>query len=185
MTTKPARAPVAYPPTLAPDLWDPKPAAPGHRFALGRMAHGSGAPNPLFVLGMNPSYADEVASDVTVNRVIAASAQLGYSGWLMLNLYPERASSPAKLHAFDQAMSDDNCSVIEYFINEFGVREIFGAWGDLPNATIRRAKPPVLRTVASLGARIFYFGQLTGKGEPRHLNPRRGKLDLSAPKNSL
>lgn len=180
MTTR-----VAYPPALAPNVWDPSPALPDHRFALGHLATTPSLSGPLFVLGMNPSHANDRTSDTTVNRVIEASILLGYSGWLMLNLYPERASSPVNLRSFDQKLSDENCSTIKGFIEAYKVREIFGAWGNPPNATIRKARPAVLQAVATTGARIFYFGNLTAKREPRHLNPRRGKLDLSAPKRYL
>lgn len=102
---------------------------------------------PLVVLGMNPSYANEHTSDRTVNRAAAASVQLGYSGWAMLNLYPERATRPNCLGAFDSKLSDNNCRAIKRFFVANGVAEIFGAWGNPPNQTIRRAKLSVLSVV--------------------------------------
>lgn len=141
--------------------------------------------SPLVVLGMNPSYANESISDTTVNRAAGASVELGYDGWVMLNLYPERATRPKELGAFNQNLSDENCRAIARVVTTLGVREIFGAWGNPPNATIRRAKPAVLSTLSHLGVRIFYFGELTTKDEPRHLTPRGGRLDLTATKYYL
>ena len=120
-----------------------------------------------------------------MSNVVAASIQLGYAGWVMLNLYPDRASSPASLSAFNQNLSIANCAVITQFLTRHGISEIWGAWGDIPNPTIRRAKPAVLQALSSLGARVFYFGELTAKSEPRHLNPRGPKLDVTAPKHYL
>lgn len=166
-----------------PDFWLPNPPEADYRYALGRLGRIPASSNSLVVLGMNPSHASELKSDATVNNVVAASAKLGYTGWVMLNLYPERASSSANLRAFDQHVSDSNAAFIEQFLRAHGITEVLGAWGDLPNSTIRRAKPAVLQALASVGARIFYFGALTAKGEPRHLNPRGPKLDMTAPKH--
>lgn len=173
---------VAYPTAHAPNFWDPDPAIPNHRSVLGQLDQGLPQSRPLVVLGMNPSYANNTISDATVNRVAEASIQLGYSGWAIVNLYPERATQPKNLGAFDQRLCDDNCIQIERFIKSYGIDESFGAWGNPPNATIRLAKPQVLRVVRGLGVRIFHFGNLTTKGEPRHLTPRRGRLDLSGPR---
>ena len=67
----------------------------------------------------------------------------------------------------------------------YGATEVFGAWGDVNSATIRKAKPEVLSVLSRMGVRIFYFGDLTAKGEPRHLNPRGPRLDLRASKQYL
>lgn len=58
------------------------------RFALGRI----GA-SPLVVICMNPSAAREESSDMTINKIIHASKVLGNDGWIVFNLYPERATN--------------------------------------------------------------------------------------------
>jgi len=173
----------AYPGGREPDFWSPNPRELEYRYALGRLGANATASDPLVVMGMNPSHANEISSDATVNNVISASAQLGYTEWIMLNLYPERASSPADLHGFDPVLSDSNCAFIRQFVQGHGISEIWGAWGDLPNSTIRQAKRQVLQTLSGLGTRIFFFGEPTAKGEPRHLNPRGPKLDVTAQKH--
>lgn len=185
MTPKTPRAVVAYPRGQEPDFWNPNPAEPKYRYALGRLAPKSVASKPLVVMGMNPSHANEFTSDGTVNNVIAASVQLGYTGWVMLNLYPKRESSPSKLGAFDKKLSDANCAVIARLIKKHAISEIWGAWGDLPNPTIRVAKAAVLNALSPLHTRVFYFGDLTLKREPRHLHPRGPKLDVTAQKHYL
>jgi hypothetical protein len=179
------RAIVPYPGGRQPNSWNPNPSEPTHRFVLANMAPGQVGSELLAVMGMNPSHANEFVSDATVNNLIAASDQLGRPGWAMLNLYPERASSPADLRAFDQNLLDANCDAISQFIQVNRISEVWGAWGDIPNATIRRAKAAVRKTLARLGTPVFYFGDLTAKGEPRHLNPRSHKLDVTAQKSYL
>lgn len=185
MPLKSRRRTVPYPPTLSPTFCDPDPGIPGHRFVLGKLSASAGRVNPLVVLGMNPSHADMTESDDTVNRVAHSSVELGYSGWTMLNVYPERATRPAELMPFDKELSDLNCVAIERFLTTNRVREVFGAWGNPPNATIRQARPEALAVLADLGVRIFYFGTLTKKKHPRHLRPRGSALDLTATKSYL
>ncbi|WES65829.1 DUF1643 domain-containing protein [Microbacter sp. GSS18] len=166
-------------------MWDPAPARANHRFALGRPANAGQSPGTLFVVGMNPSHANEVTSDTTVNLAIEASVELKCSGWVMLNLYPERASSPSNIGAFDQTLSDQNCAVIERVLRQHGATEVFAAWGDLKSAAVRKAKPHVLGVFAKLGVRPFYFDRLTVARQPRHLHSRGPKLDLQAPRHYL
>lgn len=161
-------------------MWDPVPARASHRFALGRPATGGHSDGTLFVVGMNPSHANEITSDATVNFI-----ELKYSGWVMLNLYPERASSPANIGAFDQTLSDENCAAVERVLLRHGATEVFAAWGDLKSAAVRQAKPHVLGVFAKLGVRPFYFDRLTLARQPRHLHTRGPKLDLHAAKHYL
>ena len=134
---------------------------------------------------MNPSYADEQVADKTVNRIIRASVEHGYSGWIMLNLYPERATKPKDLQPYDANLSAANCAAIAEILVEHGVTEILGAWGGLAHATIRRAKKDVLAQLVTLGVRLFSFDTPTSGGEPRHPTPRTGPLPMLGPKRYL
>jgi Uncharacterized protein conserved in bacteria len=173
-----------YPTGQTPTFWDPYPSVATHRFALGRTTQASRANPPLAVIGMNPSHANEHSSDKTVNRIIEASVDLGYKGWIMLNLYPERATSRRDLSAFDPALSRANCAAIEQVLTACGVSEVLGAWGN-PNSTIRRAKDDVRSTLTRLGVRVFYLDDLTDANEPRHPAPRTGRLPMTGPKRYL
>lgn len=137
------------------------------------------------VIGMNPSHASDANSDDPIDRVIAASIQLGYDGWMMLNLYPERASKPSALNSFDQTLSDANCAAVARAIGGLGATEVLGAWGGIPNATIRAARTAMVGELARLGVRIFHFGTTTLGGQPRHLRPRGPALSLTGPRRYL
>lgn len=179
-----ARGELHYPSGQEPNYWLPDPASARYRFVLGSLASPA-ASNPLVVIGMNPSHASDAVSDRTVNKVIAASLDLGYSGWTILNLYPERAASPKRLSPFDQSLSDRNCEAIAKFVTAHSIGEVFGGWGNPPHPTIRQARDAVLAELRRLGTRVFYLGGLTKRGQPRHPNPRRGAWDLTGPKNYL
>lgn len=139
----------------------------------------------LVVVGMNPSHATEKQSDATVNVIANGSACLGYAGWLMLNLYPERSPKPGNLGTFDKSLSDNNCAALVDVVTTYGVNEVLGAWGDLRHDTLRRARNEVLGTLSALNTQVFHFGTLTMKGEPRHPSPRGRRYDFRAQKTYL
>ena len=62
------------------------------RYTLGR----SGA-RPLLVIGLNPSTATQEKLDPTVTRVEKVAQQCEFDGFVMLNLYPVRATDPKDL----------------------------------------------------------------------------------------
>jgi hypothetical protein len=134
---------------------------------------------------MNPSYADDQITDRTVNRIIRASIDHGYSGWIMLNLYPERATRPRELQPYDAKLSAANCAVIAEVLRGHGVTEVLGAWGGLTHPTIRHAKRDVLAQLAMLGVKLFSLDSLTSGNEPRHPTPRTGPLPMRGPKHYL
>ena len=53
--------------------------------------------NPLIVIGLNPSTADEEKPDQTMKRVVSLMEINGFDGFVMLNLYPLRTPYPKKL----------------------------------------------------------------------------------------
>lgn len=162
------RKSLTFPPGENPDYWNPNPEHTDHRFAIGRVLTPTKSQNPLVVIAMNPSYANHTESDRTVNTVIAASSTLGHDGWMMLNLYPERATKPQNLNRFDAALWAQNWTAIEDVLNTFGVTEVLGAWGDPPNSTIREAKKETLKAFKARGTNVYYFEQLNASGNPRH-----------------
>ena len=169
---KKGRQPLRFPPGEQPDHWNPNPESPDHRFALGRVLTPTRSQNPLVVIAMNPSYADHSESDKTVNTVIAASSMLGHDGWIMLNLYPERATNSRHLRDFDASLWAQNWTAIEQVLDTFGVSEVLGAWGNPQHRTIRQAKTSMLAALTARGASVYYFGDPTAQGNPRHPTPR-------------
>lgn len=171
-----------YPAGQEPDYWDPDPSVPGYRFALGRVSGSSPDAPPLIAVCMNPSHAREDRSDKTVNRLIEASEDHKYSGWIMLNLYPERSPKPSELGQFDATLSAENKEAIAKVLSLFNAMEVLGAWGDLQTETLRAAKRDLLPHLALLGVQVFTLDSLTTKGNPRHPSPRGSYLPMLGPK---
>lgn len=175
---------IAYPAGHEPDLWTPDPEEQTQRFALGWTAATSTDAPPFIAICMNPSYAAHDRADKTVNRLIRASTDNGYPGWVMLNLYPERATDASNLSAYDAGLSAANCAAIEDVLTRYGATEVLGAWGGLKHATLRQAKIDVLNTLDQLSTRLFMFDGLTS-GEPRHPTPRGTPLLMRGEKRYL
>lgn len=177
---------IAYPVGQEPDFWDPVPGHPGHRFALGRISGSTPAAPPLIAIGMNPSHAREDQSDKTINRLIKASTDLdSYSGWLMLNLYPERWPKPSALSEYDPELSAANCEAIERVLLHCGATEVLGAWGNIPHRTLKLARVDVLALLNRMGVRMFTLDPLTALGNPRHPHPPGRPLPMLGPKQYI
>lgn len=165
-----------------PDFWDPDPGVDSHRFALGNASRASTGAPPLIAIGMNPSHAAETQADRTVNRLIEASVRRGYSGWVMLNLYPERSPRPSQLSTYDPALSALNCAAIEQVLLRHGTTEVLGAWGNMPHRTLKRAKLDVQALLDRMGVKVFTWDPLTQEGNPRHPSPPGRPLPMLGPK---
>ena len=177
---------IAYPTGQEPDFLDPYPGNDDYRFALGKIAGSSPAAPPLVVIGMNPSHARESRSDNTVNHVISVARRDGYSGWLMLNLYPERSPKPSCLNPYDATFSTANCAAIERLLGQLGVTEVLAAWGNLGGSnTLKRAQPDLMALMRRFGIRMFTLDPLTIEGNPRHPHPPGRPLPMLGPKRYL
>ena len=51
----------------------------------------------IFVIGLNPSTANESSPDPTMQFTMRIAEYNGYDGFIMLNLYPLRATKPKDL----------------------------------------------------------------------------------------
>ncbi|MDR2579573.1 MAG: DUF1643 domain-containing protein [Fibromonadaceae bacterium] len=141
-----------------------------YRFLLGRLD--KDGKKPLVALCMNPSAANDKWSDATVNIVIEASKELGYSGWLVVNIYPEREPNQRKLGEFKDDLAKKNIKAIKDFLLERKITEVWGAWGDLKCKSLKRAKEMILEMLKEQKIKIFHFADTTKLGNPRHPNPR-------------
>ena len=135
------------------------------RYVLGEKGE-----NPLIVIGVNPSTATPGILDNTLRNVKAWSKRLGYDGWMMLNLYPQRATNPDDLHKqanewiFKRNMFHSQNS-LKHFKRPL---TIWAAWGPL---IIKR---PYLKDGLQGLYNIFqhenwvHIGKLSVKGHPHH-----------------
>lgn len=140
------------------------------RFALGFDSH-----NPLFVIGVNPSTADDNKPDATIRRVIGYAKLNNFDGFIMLNVYPQRATNPNNL---DKECNKDlhiiNIEHIKLIISKHANATILVAFG---NAIEKRAYlipcfNDIIDSLINYNIKWVQIGSPTKEGNPRH--PSRG-----------
>lgn len=145
-----------------------------YRYALGKIGM-----NPLVVICMNPSAAKEDFSDMTINRIIKASEILNHDGWIVFNLYPERATDARNLEEYSVNVGRDNIEIIRKFLIKHSIDEVWGAWGNTNGiGTLKVAREGILNMLGEINVRVYYFGTLSKEGNPRHPLQRNEKIDF-------
>lgn len=137
------------------------------RYTLGR----SGS-RPLIAIGLNPSTATQERADPTVARVQRVAELHGFDGFVMLNLYPVRATDyrtlPAKVNA---VAFERNLQVIEEIVSQHKRPTIWATWGQ-----------PVVHHVYFLRARDSLYERL---GRYRPAWRRLGSLTATRDRSPL
>lgn len=128
----------------------------------------------LYVIGVNPSTASNLKLDPTLKNVEAFVNILGFDSFMMLNLYPQRATLPQNLHKRKNTEHFNlNIQMIEKYAHSNPT--IWAAWGDL--ITIRpylaEALAEIKKIFEPLNPRWIQYDDHTKKGHPRH--PSRKK----------
>lgn len=117
------------------------------RFALGQILNPNG--RTLLCFGINPSKASPEEPDNTIRKIIQISNYNGYDNWIMLNIYPQRATDPAALHPeCDTALAKENMLRIKRITEEYSDSDILLAYGNL--ITKRKYLKPCLNEILSM-----------------------------------
>ena len=88
--------------------------------------------NVLIVIGFNPSTADKDKKDPTMGSVLYHAENNGYDGFVMLNLYPLRSTSPDKLpNEIDPVIHQQNIKHINSILSKYPESDILLAYGNL------------------------------------------------------
>jgi hypothetical protein len=96
-----------------------------------RFVLGTAGENPLVCFGINPSIAEPDNLDPTLLRVQKYASQNDFDSWIMLNIYPQRATLPKDIHIeIDNDLHKQN---IEYIIQilERKHLQLWAAWGEI------------------------------------------------------
>lgn len=136
------------------------------RYTLGR----SGS-NPLLVIGLNPSTATPEKLDPTVTRVAKVAQQCGFDGFVMLNLYPVRATKPNDLPPkADPIAYERNLEEIEKVVAQYPSPTIWATWGEsvVNRPYLLQARDALHKRLQSHTPQWRRFGDLTASGHPRH-----------------
>ena len=135
------------------------------RFILGTKGE-----RPLICFGINPSTATPQKLDNTVNTVRLQAGQNGYDSFIMLNVYPLRATNPNDLpKEHCPSLADENLTQITQLING-GTYTLWAAWG-----TLIGKRPYLLPMVQEIithdslkNCKWLSRGKITKDGHPHH-----------------
>jgi hypothetical protein len=125
----------------------------------------------LFVVGLNPSTADDKKPDRTIRRVMGFAKDNGFDSFVMLNLYPQRATKPTDLDKqIDLQILNENIDEIQNIISEIPNPTILAAWS--ATISVRRYFKECIQQLneATKDKNINWrkLGESTKEGHPRH-----------------
>ena len=134
------------------------------RFILGE----SGA-NPIICFGINPSTANDIKYDPTILKIRKIASENNCDSWVMLNLYPQRATNPNDMHKkADNDLKIKNYEVIRSVFNIYPNALTLASWGNAIEK--RKYLKDCLKEILAIDPDRKWVcrGKLTVKGNPRH-----------------
>ena len=149
-----------------------KPWIYDHDEPLTRYSLGQEGSNPLICFGVNPSTAKPEDLDPTVASVARYAKTEGYDGWLMFNLYPQRATNPNNMHKyFQKNIHDKNVKAISDLLKALpNGLDVWCAWGTLieKRPYLSRCLKDIYEVLAENNCRHFTRGNISKAGHPHH-----------------
>lgn len=134
------------------------------RFILGE----SGA-NPIICFGINPSTANDIKYDPTILKIRKIASENNCDSWVMLNLYPQRATNPNDMHIeADNDLKIKNYKVIRSVFNTYPNALTLASWGNAIEK--RKYLKDCLKEILAIDPDRKWVcrGKLTVRGNPRH-----------------
>lgn len=135
------------------------------RYVLGEI----GTKN-LICIGINPSTATPESLDNTLKKVQKFASNKGYDGWIMLNVYPQRATNPKCIHTeINDSIHQENLKQIQLLIQEYPNFDVWASWGTLINKRpfLKKCLVDVAEVLGS-DRNWLHLNELTKKGHPKH-----------------
>lgn len=120
---------------------------------------------PLHWLMLNPSTADEVKNDPTVERCERRARMWGYGGSVVFNIFAYRATDPKDMRAQADPVGPENDQWIAELARESQTIDIVAGWGEHGAHMDRGAA--VLEIFRSMQGRISAL-KVNASGHPAH-----------------
>lgn len=127
--------------------------------------------NHLLCFGVNPSTASPESLDNTIKSVDRIAKRHLFGSFIMLNIYPQRATDPNDLHSHcDTYLHEQNLLHIDKYLSIGENRNVLAAWGNLINK--RPYLKSCLRDIYVISERYncewYHIGPLLKNGHPHH-----------------
>ena len=134
------------------------------RFILGEVGE-----NPIICFGINPSTANDIKYDPTILKIRKIASENNCDSWVMLNLYPQRATNPNDMHKkADNDLKIKNYKVIRSVFNTYPNALTLASWGNAIEK--RKYLKDCLKEILAIDPDRKWVcrGKLTVRGNPRH-----------------
>lgn len=136
-----------------------------------RFVLGTEGKNTLIVMSINPSHGSPTQTTPTLGTIRHIAADYGYDSWIVLCLYPQRATHLNELAEMpDQALIEENDRVINEVLSRYPNHKIWAAWGTHYND--RYYFPQCLENIVKIADKYhdtwMNYGPLDDGGTPRY-----------------
>ncbi|MGI6110124.1 MAG: DUF1643 domain-containing protein [Eubacteriaceae bacterium] len=136
-----------------------------------RYVLGTEGKNPLIVMSINPSIGAPDVTDPTLGTVRHIAEDYHYDSWIILALYPQRATHLKNLDEMEnQEWETENLKVINEVLAAHPDARIWAAWGT--HIHDRWFFPGCLKSVMEIADKYndswMNYGPLTEHGDPRY-----------------
>lgn len=132
-----------------------------YRYRLWRIWDDS-RPPAAFVM-LNPSTADEVDNDQTVERCERRAHAMGFGGLQVVNIFALRSTDPTALYSHAEPIGRDNNAAIIEATREAGI--VICAWGTHGNLNNRGAEVKAILDRSGIEPHCLV---LNANGTPKH-----------------
>lgn len=122
-----------------------------------------GEGKPLVWIMLNPSTADEITNDPTIERCERRAQMWGHGGIVVANLFALRSTNPKQLYAVEDPIGPDNDETLRTVCRDAGM--VICAWGQHGKLYARDWK--VRRLLKAAGVKLHAL-KLSKDGQPSH-----------------
>lgn len=120
---------------------------------------------PLNFIMLNPSTADEVKNDPTVERCERRARMWGFPGVIITNIFAYRSTNPKALYEVDDPVGPDNDNAIIKQAVMYASTDVVCAWGT--HGQFMDRGYAVAEMLRAMGVRLMMLN-LTASGQPCH-----------------
>lgn len=121
------------------------------------------AKRPLCFLMLNPSTADDLSNDPTVERCQRRALSMGFGGLEVVNIFAFRSTKPALLYSLADPVGPDNDQAIRDACAASGM--VICGWGDHGKLSGRGSAVRGLLAQAGIVPHVL---KVNSSGEPKH-----------------
>jgi len=142
-----------------------------NRYLSYRYLLGTKGNNPLICIGINPSTAEPDNLDNTLKSVERISKNNGFDSFIMINVYPERATNPDDMSS--QLISNihkQNLLAFSYVLSKYEKCTIWAGWGTivLKRSYLSKCLKEMYNISLAHDATWVHFGKISKAGHPHH-----------------